>query len=333
MKIVFFQRKPFDFHFSIERLFETIRQNLSDNISYNVFILPFYSSGILSRLKSSFAARKRQGDINHITGDIHFITPFLNKDITINTYHDFTFLKDTSGLKRFILWLIWVYLPVKYSKFITVISETTKKELIELTGCSPSKIYVIPNIISSKYSFNKKEFNKKNPNILHIGTTPNKNLNRLIEAVKDIKCQLIIIGKLTNENISLLKKHNIYFNNYYQLSDEQLEQVYIKCDILSFCSLNEGFGLPILEAQAIGRPVVTSNISSMPEVAGNSACLVDPYNINSIKNGLLKVINDDDYRNDLILKGLNNILRFDPKTIASQYENLYKKIYEHNLLK
>ncbi len=327
LKITFFQRKPYDFHFSIEKLFDTIRLNLSEIVRCDIYRLPFFSIGFLPRLKSAIAARKHQGDINHITGDIHFITPFLNKKRTINTYHDFTFLKNSKGLSRFVLWLFWVYIPVRCSKYITVISEVTKQELIKYSGCKPEKICVIPNIIPESFLHYPKVFTKDNPVILHIGTTPNKNLNRLIEAVKNIPCKLVVIGSLTGENKALLEKYTIQYTNLYQVSDEQLQQAYVDCDIISFCSLNEGFGLPILEAQATGRAVITSNLSSMPEVAGKGACLVNPYNTSAIKEGIKKVIADDTYREELIARGLENVKRFNAKTVAGMYEALYKKLY------
>jgi len=84
--------------------------------------------------------------------------------------------------------------------------------------------------------------------------------------------------------------------------------------------------MPILEAQAVGRPVITSNILSMPEVAGDAACLVDPFDVSAIREGILKIIQDGSYREELIRKGQMNIRRFDPEKIALQYLDLYKKV-------
>ncbi|MCW3789203.1 glycosyltransferase family 4 protein [Plebeiibacterium sediminum] len=325
--INYFHRKPYNFHFSIEQLFSNIQSQFSSEISCNNVILPYYSKGMLSRIKNGLFAKQKQGLINHITGDIHFITPFLSKKRTINTYHDFTFLKNSKGISRFILCFFWVYLPVKRSKYLTTISETTKQELIKYGRCKPEKIVVIPNIISNQYKAVKKTFNKECPTILHIGTTPNKNLDRLINALEGVRCNLQIIGKLNDTTTTLLKQNDINYINQFQIPEEKLRQAYIDCDLLSFCSLNEGFGLPILEAQATGRPVITSNLSSMPEVAGDAACFVDPYNTDSIKEGIEKVIANEEYRNTLISKGLENVKRFNPKVVASQYEALYNKIY------
>jgi len=107
-------------------------------------------------------------------------------------------------------------------------------------------------------------------------------------------------------------------------------QQYVDADILTFVSTYEGFGMPIVEANVVGRPVLTSNISSMPEVAGDAACLVDPFDVNSIREGLLKIIQDDNYRNNLIEKGKVNAQRFNPSFIAKMYLDIYKKIYQES---
>ena len=84
--------------------------------------------------------------------------------------------------------------------------------------------------------------------------------------------------------------------------------------------------MPIVEANCVERPVLTSNISSMLEVAGDAACLADPYNIDAIRKGLLRIINDDKFREQLIINGRKNRLRFDGQVIADAYYEIYKKI-------
>jgi len=103
---------------------------------------------------------------------------------------------------------------------------------------------------------------------------------------------------------------------------------YVECDLLLFASTYEGFGLPIIEAQSVGRPVVTSNFGSMEEVAGDSACLVDPYDINSIRAGILRVINDVEYRLKLVRLGLDNIKKYSIELISNDYVSLYDEILD-----
>src|SRR5690606_23854889 len=110
--------------------------------------------------------------------------------------------------------------------------------------------------------------------------------------LEGVDCELIIIGRLhSNLKIKLDQSHLIYQLKSGLTNTEVIEE-YKKCDFLSFISTYEGFGLPILEAHAIGRPVITSNVASMPEVAGKGALKVDPYNVEEIREGIKKLIND-----------------------------------------
>jgi glycosyltransferase involved in cell wall biosynthesis len=94
-------------------------------------------------------------------------------------------------------------------------------------------------------------------------------------------------------------------------------------------STYEGFGMPILEANAVGRPVITSNILSMPEVAGNAAHVVNPYKTLEIRNGILKIIQDKEYRNILIQNGINNAKKYNNQNIANEYLKIYKQMYNN----
>ena len=136
----------------------------------------------------------------------------------------------------------------------------------------------------------------------------------------------MIIGKENHTLLQILKKNDIEFIFKSQLNNDEVIQEYQNCDLLSFISTYEGFGLPIIEAQACGRAVITSKISSMPEVGGNGAYYVDPYDTEEIKKGILKIISDIEFRDNLIKKGLENVKRFDPKKIADQYNQVYKEI-------
>jgi glycosyltransferase involved in cell wall biosynthesis len=101
---------------------------------------------------------------------------------------------------------------------------------------------------------------------------------------------------------------------------------YVYCDIVSFISLFEGFGMPIIEANKIGRPVITSTIPVVREVAGDSAVFVDPYDVNQIENGFSSLFNDQQIRKDCVEKGLKNVTRFDSLVISSQYSQLYNQL-------
>ena len=118
----------------------------------------------------------------------------------------------------------------------------------------------------------------------HIGTRPHKNLSRTIKALNGIKCKLRIIGEITNKELDLLQKYKTDYSFASNLSDNDLLKEYQNADIINFPSCHEGFGMPIIEGQAVGRIVVTSNIEPMISVANNGAAICDPYNIESIRN-------------------------------------------------
>jgi glycosyltransferase involved in cell wall biosynthesis len=185
---------------------------------------------------------------------------------------------------------------------------------------------VIPNPVDEHIYYQEKEFNAGNPTILFIGSTPNKNLDRIIQSLSGIPCVLEIVGQIPEAELALLKKYNVLFRQSAQLDEAEMASRYAASDIIMFPSLYEGFGLPILEGQKAGRPVLTSNISPMKEVAGEGACLVDPYDPESIRSGVKKIISDDDFRNKIIKKGFENLRQYEVTNIADQYLKLYTSI-------
>ena len=215
---------------------------------------------------------------------------------------------------------------LKFAKAITCISSKTFQEVQKHISRPTGKLVVIPNPIDRRFAFSPKEFNTECPTILHIGTKPNKNLTRTIMALKDIKCKIRIVGRVDDSDIDLLKKYNINYSIVSDLSDEEIQQEYINAEIINFPSYYEGFGMPIIEGQAIGRLVITSDIDPMRTVAGNGAILCNPYDIKSIRRGYLKVINDDSYRGDIIKAGSDNVENYRLEYITKKYFNLYKSL-------
>jgi glycosyltransferase involved in cell wall biosynthesis len=319
-------RKKLSIYFSIEKVFSLLIPEMERIASVEEISVPEYSQSISRILKNLRALRSYRADIFHVTGDIHYAVLALPKSRTILTIHDTVFMESARGLKRRIIKWLYLSLPVASCRYITAISEATKKDIVRYTGCDPDKILVIADPADPAFTYRHKNFNSKNPLILQIGTWPNKNLERVAAALLNIPCRLLIIGKPTEAQVEILQLNNIDYSFKTALSNNELIAEYQAADIVVFASSFEGFGLPILEAQACGTPLLTSDLAPMNEICGEGACLVDPFDIESIRLGILQLIENDVYRNQLISDGLENVKKYAPERIASQYIALYEKM-------
>jgi glycosyltransferase involved in cell wall biosynthesis len=327
VKVSFLHRKPRAVgNYSLEFIFKDVRNRLSEQIEASIFYSKYESAGLFKRIYNVIEARFRQNKVTHVTGDVNYLGCLLRKKTTIHTVLDCVFLNSTTGIKHKVLKLFWLTIPVQRSTFITAISQATKDEILKYVPCNPDKIVVIPVAISENFQVAPKVFNKAKPTILQLGTAPNKNIERLIEALKGISCTLEIVGAAHPHLKELLIQNNIDYVYTQGLTDAEILHKYQQADIVTLVSTYEGFGMPILEAQAVGRVVITANVFSMPEVGGTAAHYVNPTSVAEIKAGFEKLINEDVYRNDLIQKGFENVKRYNPDGIAKEYFELYKKI-------
>lgn len=294
---------------------------------------PFRSAGLFRRLGNILYATLRQKEINHITGEVHFLCLLLRKNKTLITVHDIRLMEELKGLKRWVYWIFWLYLPDKRIKLWVCPTEDVKRRLkMHLGQLTDNRIQVINNYVSQDFKWSPQRFRKLKTKLLQIGTFPNKNLKRVIAAITDLDVHLTIIGTLESEFVTLLEKHRIDYSNFRNISKEEIIKKYIETDILVFVSTYEGFGLPIIEANAIGRVVITSNVTSMPEVSGDAAHIVDPYSIDAIRFGIKRLIDDDEYRNQLIENGRINSLRFSEDKFVYEHRLVYEKISNVNNL-
>lgn len=323
LDVVQFERKPIADYHSIEKLFQALRRKLLPHADIRAEVCPHVSRALLPRWRNLRWAKRVASRVNHITGDVHYLALALDGKRTVLTVHDCVALRNSSGLKRLALKKLYFDWPVSRASVVTTISQTTKDELVRVTGCSPQKIRVIPDCVSDVFKHDPREFNPM-PTVLMIGTLPHKNLERTLEALTEIPCRLHVIGRLSEQQRRLLA--DFEHANEFDLTSAQMAQAYRDCDIVCFASLYEGFGMPILEAQATGRVVLTSNLSSMPEVAGGGACLVDPNDVQSIREGLERIINEPEYRTELIERGRHNVAQYTAERVAEMYAEIYREL-------
>ena len=312
--------------FSIGKVFRPIENEMRKYAEVDSIYLPVpnYSvKGLWKNIRYALKQKKKKYDIIHITGTEHYLLPFLWNERVVITIHDLGFyINHKSSYKNVLKYFLWIKtLPL--ASHVTFISDKSKSETLRLVKLNEEKCSIVLNPVGLEFSAQPKLINKISPVILHIGTGANKNLATTAIALYNFPCKLRIVGKLTDAQRMVLKLYNICYECVSNLTDEEILLEYRNCDIVNFPSLYEGFGMPIIEGQSIGRPVLTSNLSPMKEVAGNGAMLINPTCPNSIRKGYEKLLeNVDEY----IEKGFENVKRFDLTRIVKQYLDIYNKI-------
>lgn len=283
---------------------------------------------------------------------------FNNKTKTVVVIHDlgFEYLPNYHQMGSFLYLNRSTEWAVKWADALIAVSEATRDDLIKKMHCDPKKIDVIHEgvdlgkfqIKSEQYknighikeeAYLKKTYDVGSTYILYVGTIqPRKNLSRLIEAFSLVykllskhNCQLIIVGKpgwRCDEIYSAPNKYGIEgrvkFLNY--VPDGHLPMLYRHAMVFCLPSLFEGFGLPVLEAMASGCPVITSNVSSLPEIVDKAAILVDPLSSTSIASAIRRLLDDDVLRYNLIDRGRSWVKKFNWEETARETIRLFEDL-------
>lgn len=326
-KVRYIYRAP-NYGHSIERVFEDIRSALPATVEQSEFYCPYRRLSLLKLFSNFKSCTQLDEKINHITGDVYYLALGLPRAGLILTIHDCGHIPNLRGWKRWIYSKFWFSWPVRRAEVTTFISDYSKKELENQLGRKITNAVVIPDPVSAKFQFFPKAFHADKPRILTLGTKPNKNLARLAEAITGLRVHIRIIGPLSEEQVTILNQYSIDYSSAQKLTFDQIVDEYKQADIVSLVSTHEGFGLPIVEAQATGRIVVAGNVCSMPEVAGEAAVLVDPFDCSSIRQGFERVLRDDKLRGEMVDKGLNNAKRFHAESVAEQYAEIYQSLLQ-----
>lgn len=264
--------------------------------------------------------------IHHITGDIHYLAIALPRNRTVLTIHDCATLDRLRGWRLRIFRAFWFTWPMRRAAVVTTISESSRAELRRHVGPLADGVRVVPDCVDPNLSPAPKNFHSEKPTCLQVGTGWNKNVERVAQALDGSGCRLKIVGELTEKQRSTLANLSLDWIELGRISDEDLREAYRCCDFLIFASLYEGFGLPILEAQATGRPVITSDRGAMLEVAGEGAIFVDPESAESIRSAVLRILSSAKERERLVMGGFVNVRRYSASAIAQRYSDIYGEL-------
>jgi len=325
------------------------RHDVKSQIDYDIKIK---QNKMLTYTMYNFLTKKLNIRHNLIFGtksDIyHFFNFTIPKNIkgkVINTIYDTVFISapETMGDRKE---LEEYKYGAQKSDLIITISESAKNDIIKNLGVTEDKIEIVhPGIDLENYSQKyekeeleriRKKYNLPSEYILYLGTIePRKNIERIIKAFIKYKekvdddLKFVIVGKKgwKYENIMKLIESmgtDIIITGY--IDEEDKIPIYKLAQFFTFPSLYEGFGMPVLEAMAAGVPVVTSNVSSLPEVAGDAAILVNPLNEDEIFEAYKKIRNDSNYREEMILKGYEQAKKYQWKKSVEVLEKVYEKM-------
>ena len=331
MKITYFIRAK-QSSISIGKHFRPLIAKIGETEEVETFYLPcanYDIKGIIRNLWFVYRHRNKKG-INHVTGDCYFIIFALLGCKTVLTVHDLGFytmhLHEMNWIKRKFLYYLQIYYPIKYATKVIAITEKTRKEIEDLVPFS-REIVIAKHISVDAFPFTPKYLNTANVVVMQCGTSPNKNLETTIKAMKGLPYELRVVRKMSEEQKQLATNLGIMYSNVYNISDEQQTKEYQNADIVCFPSLYEGFGAIIIEAQATGRPVITTDREPMRSVSGGAAYLMkDPQDVAEMRSAIMKIIKDDDYREELIARGRENASKYTLKNCAKEHLELYRSI-------
>lgn len=266
------------------------------------------------------------------------------KIVTIHDVVPYIYPETSTKLDK-LIYHYWLPLAVRRLDAIITVSEQSKQDIIRYLPVNEEDVVVIPEAAGSSYRLMnpidvKPVLNRYGidfPYILYVGSLESrKNLPRLLEAFARVRTQhpdwkLVIVGarkwKFSSifETVKRLELEPfVHFTGY--VEEEHLPAIYNGADLFVFPSLYEGFGLPVLEAMASGTPVITSNCSSLPEVAGDAAILIDPYDIQAMADAIQQVLSDPSLAATLRVKGLARAKTFSWKRTAEETIAVYERV-------
>jgi glycosyltransferase involved in cell wall biosynthesis len=288
----------------------------------------------------------------HLFHEPHYVLPSATRCRSVVTIHDCIHLMFPQYLPgamahwyaRAMMWS-----AVNRSDRILTVSEASKRDIMRFFDIPPEKIAVIYNAIDERFlappdlermDLIRQRYQLDYPFLLYVGNIkPHKNVERLIDAFGVVRARghddlrLVVIGDEVSKYPALRQAvHRHRLDKYVRFLGfqpyETLAGFYRLARAFVFPSLYEGFGLPPLEAMACGTPVVTSNVSSLPEIAGRAALLIDPYDRLSIADAIDRVVSDESLRVDLVRRGLARARDFSWSQSVAAIHDIYMDVLE-----
>jgi len=319
--------------------------SLGDNFRMVVETAGNYSFS--EQLKIPLVLKRERVDLFHAP---HYVLPPLVPCRSVVTIHDCIHLMFPQYLpNRFALWYARgsIGLAARRATRVLTVSESSKRDILRFVELDPQKIDVIYNAYDERFGVEPQEedvvrvrerYQLHDEFVLYAGNVkPHKNLERLIEAFSLVHkrgldhLRLVLIGdEISKYSVLRRTVHRLQLHKYVRflgyLPEETLAVMYRLAGVFVFPSLYEGFGLPPLEAMASGTPVVTSNVSSLPEVTGDAAVLVDPLRPEAIADGIYRVLTDERLRFELRQKGLARARQFSWEQSIHRVRDIYGQV-------
>jgi len=280
----------------------------------------------------------------------HYVLPPLTPCRAVVTIHDCIHLRFPQYLpNRLAYWYARAMLraAVRRADRVLTVSDASKRDILGFVSVPADKIEVIPNGIDERFAIEpspeevarvRERYLLHEPFLLYAGNIkPHKNLERLIGAFSLLRrrgfdtLRLLIIGNEVSRYPSLRHTvHRYKLHTYVRflgfVPDQMLAILYRLASVFVFPSLYEGFGLPPLEAMACGTPVVTSNVSSLPEVVGDAALLVDPYDTEALADAVARVLTDPALAADLVARGRARARQFSWARSVDRVRAVYEEV-------
>jgi glycosyltransferase involved in cell wall biosynthesis len=297
-------------------------------------------------------AEEEEADVIHFPYNWSF--PFSKRVPSILTVHDvipFTFREAMGFFRNRLLYKPGIRQACRLNDMIVTVSEFSKQDITRKVGVSADRVRVIPNGLREPSRPDERidaglddRFDLGDGFILTVGGIhERKNVVRLIHAFSGLVGRwgylgkLLITGSVSGAPYQVKMKRicdaavretgredRVAFTGF--ISDEELDSLLRRADFLIYPSLYEGFGIPVLEAMKVGNPVITSNLTAMPEVAGDAAILIDPFNTEEMVSEMSRLLHNDQLREELVERGLERARMYSWERTSERYLELYGEV-------